>query len=99
MTKTDTIDPMYRELAGELVANLIVFGRLVEARRPETRLIPGVFNMVVDAEAGVILLAKIQPDGRVVLIERLRADPADAVSFGQSDLPLALVDSDPEVSH
>lgn len=85
----------YFAIAGELVADVIVLCKMVEARRPEITAIPGTYHLTVDEQAGAIILGKLLDDGRIVLVERVLVNPQDPTRFGASELPIVVGDQTP----
>ena len=85
----------YFSIVGELVADFIAFGKLVELMRPEIAAIPGPFVMTVDAAAGIVVLGKRLSDETVVVVEQVRCDPHAAASFGASIMTFVVDGSAP----
>ena len=81
-------DRPYFALVGELVADSIALAKAVEAARPDSTAIDAPYLLSVDFAAGTVLLAKQLGDGRVVIVERIHANPQDSGTFGVSDLPV-----------
>ncbi len=78
----------YTDIVGELVANCIVLMESIRERRPEIKCLSRSLHVTLDSEHGVVLVGLAQPDGQVVLIERIIANPHEPATFGQSELPL-----------
>ncbi len=69
-------------------ANCIVLMESIRERRPEIKCLSRSLHVTLDSEHGVVLVGLAQPDGQVVLIERIIANPHEPATFGQSELPL-----------
>ena len=80
----------YTNDAGELIANGIVIFEKVKQRRPEIANLSGCLHVTLDSEHGVILVGLAQPDGQVILVERIVANVHEPATFGKSELPLAV---------
>lgn len=91
----------YCAIAGELVADALAVAHIVKALRPKVATFPGTLHVTVDVRAGSIIVALLQGDGRLLLVERILCDPQQPSEFGASALPTVPLDAaaGPVMSH